>query len=74
MRTTPPPPPADPSADPVLATLRRVVDDLVANTYAIGELTLQAAPAHLSDRCQGGGSADRSGKKAPRPRSSAVHP
>ncbi|MFF1594082.1 hypothetical protein ACFVY0_39220 [Streptomyces sp. NPDC058286] len=49
VRTTPPPPPACPSADPALAALRAVVDDLAASTYAIGELMLEAAPAHLSD-------------------------
>ncbi|WP_369169154.1 hypothetical protein AB5J49_15120 [Streptomyces sp. R28] len=38
VRTTPPPPPADQPADPALAALRRVVDDLAANTHAIGEL------------------------------------
>lgn len=45
----PPPPPADPSADPAVAVLRRVVDDLPASTHAIGELMLEVAPAYLSD-------------------------
>ncbi|MFB8000256.1 hypothetical protein ACFC4G_46805 [Streptomyces sp. NPDC056002] len=49
VRTTPPPPPVCPSADPALAALRAVVDDLAANTHAIGELMLEVAPAHLSD-------------------------
>ncbi|MFB8000120.1 hypothetical protein ACFC4G_46055 [Streptomyces sp. NPDC056002] len=55
VRTVPPPPSpappasADPSADPTLTALRRVVDDLAANAHAIGELMLEAAPAHLSD-------------------------
>ncbi|WJY43300.1 hypothetical protein QT196_39290 (plasmid) [Streptomyces sp. P9-2B-2] len=48
-RTAPPPPPADPSPDPALAALRRVVDDLAASTHAIGELMLEVAPAYLSD-------------------------
>ncbi|OXM59808.1 hypothetical protein, partial [Amycolatopsis sp. KNN50.9b] len=34
---------------PVLAELRRVVDELAAGTYAIGELMLEVAPAYLSD-------------------------
>ncbi|MEU1666334.1 hypothetical protein ABZ547_22550 [Streptomyces sparsogenes] len=49
VRTAPPPPPADPSADPTIAALRRVVDDLAASTRAIGELMLEVAPACLSD-------------------------
>jgi hypothetical protein len=49
VHTAPPPPPADPSADPALAALRAVVDDLVASTHAIGELMLEVAPAYLSD-------------------------
>ncbi|WP_307168123.1 hypothetical protein [Streptomyces sp. B3I7] len=49
VRTAPPPPPADPPADPTVAALRRVVDDLAASTYAIGELMLEVAPAYLSD-------------------------
>ncbi|GGV97560.1 hypothetical protein GCM10015535_69170 [Streptomyces gelaticus] len=48
VRTVPPPPPADPSADPTLAALRRV-DELAAGTHAIGELMLEVAPAYLSD-------------------------
>ncbi|MGW4982108.1 hypothetical protein [Streptomyces mirabilis] len=32
-----------------LAELRRVVDELAANTYAIGKLMLEVAPAYLSD-------------------------
>ncbi|MFF3864094.1 hypothetical protein [Streptomyces sp. NPDC002209] len=49
IRTAPAPPPAEPSADPVVARMRAVVDKLVASTYAIGELTLEVAPAYLSD-------------------------
>ncbi|WP_435059761.1 hypothetical protein [Streptomyces sp. bgisy060] len=49
VRTAPPPVPADPSADPAVAALRRVVDDLAASSYAIGELMLEVAPAYLSD-------------------------
>ncbi|MER5227293.1 hypothetical protein [Streptomyces flaveus] len=49
VRTAPPPPPADPSADPALAALRAVADDLAASTHAIGELMLEVAPAYLSD-------------------------
>ncbi|MFI2207699.1 hypothetical protein ACH47Z_45075 [Streptomyces sp. NPDC020192] len=49
VRTAPPPPPADPPADPALANLRRAVDELAANTHAIGELMLEVAPAYLSD-------------------------
>jgi hypothetical protein len=48
IRTAPPPPP-DPSADPAVAALRRVVDELAASTHAIGELMLEVAPAYLSD-------------------------
>ncbi|MFF3150128.1 hypothetical protein ACFVRU_52610 [Streptomyces sp. NPDC057927] len=44
-----PPSPAKPPADPALTTLRRVVDDLAASTYAIGELMLGVASACLSD-------------------------
>ncbi|MEV6132027.1 hypothetical protein AB0M05_35450 [Streptomyces violaceusniger] len=49
VRTAPPPPPADLPADPALAALRAVVDELAANTHAIGELMLEVAPAYLSD-------------------------
>lgn len=49
IRTAPSPPPANAPADPVLTELRRVVDDLAASTYAIGQLMLELAPAHLSD-------------------------
>jgi hypothetical protein len=49
IRTAPPPPPVDPSADPAVAALRRVVDELAASTHAIGELMLEVAPAYLSD-------------------------
>ncbi|MFD7781339.1 hypothetical protein [Streptomyces sp. NPDC059753] len=49
VRTAPPPPPACLSADPALAALRAVVDDLAASTHAIGELMLEVAPAYLSD-------------------------
>lgn len=46
---TAPRPHADPPADPTVAALRRVVDDLAASTHAIGELMLEVAPAYLSD-------------------------
>ncbi|WP_432127508.1 hypothetical protein [Streptomyces sp. bgisy082] len=49
IRTAPPPAPADPPADPTVAALRHVVDDLTASTHAIGELMLEVAPAYLSD-------------------------
>ncbi|WP_370422204.1 hypothetical protein AB8O64_28680 [Streptomyces sp. QH1-20] len=49
VRTPPPPPPDDPPADPALAALRAVVDELAAGTHAIGELMLEVAPAYLSD-------------------------
>ncbi|MGW6706129.1 hypothetical protein ACWGDE_14725 [Streptomyces sp. NPDC054956] len=49
VRTAPPPPPAEPSADPIVAEMRAVVDNLVASTYAMGELMLEVAPAYLSD-------------------------
>ncbi|MEV6703018.1 hypothetical protein AB0M68_38850 [Streptomyces sp. NPDC051453] len=49
VRTAPPPAPADPSADPVLAALRAVVDELAAHTRQVGELMLEVAPAYLSD-------------------------
>ncbi|WP_327575393.1 hypothetical protein [Streptomyces sp. NBC_00145] len=51
VRTAPalPLPPADPSADPVLAALRAVVDELAAHTHQVGELMLEVAPAYLSD-------------------------
>ncbi|MFB6991422.1 hypothetical protein ACFC0C_24780 [Streptomyces sp. NPDC056178] len=49
VRTVPPPPPADPLADPTTAALRRIVDDLAASTHAAGELMLEVAPAYLSD-------------------------
>ncbi|MFJ8854924.1 hypothetical protein [Streptomyces sp. NPDC102437] len=39
----------DPQADPTLAALRRVVDELAASTHAIGELMLEVASAYLSD-------------------------
>ncbi|AEY94154.1 hypothetical protein SHJG_p1023 (plasmid) [Streptomyces hygroscopicus subsp. jinggangensis 5008] len=41
--------PRDPPADPSLAAARRLVDDLAANTHAIGELLLEVAPVYLSD-------------------------
>jgi|UniRef100_A0AAU3HV28 hypothetical protein len=46
VRSASPPPPADPPADPALAALRAVVDDLAAGTHAIGELMLEVAPAY----------------------------
>ncbi|MFI1734516.1 hypothetical protein ACH40E_35960 [Streptomyces acidicola] len=49
VRTAPPSPPADPPADPAIAAERRLVDDLAAHSYAIGELMLEVAPAYLSD-------------------------
>ncbi|UDM05471.1 hypothetical protein [Streptomyces longhuiensis] len=49
IRATPSPPPVCPSADPALAALRAVVDDLAAGTHQVGELMLEVAPAHLSD-------------------------
>ncbi|MFI6530774.1 hypothetical protein [Streptomyces uncialis] len=50
VRTAPHPPPADPSADPALTELRRVVDELTVSSHAIGELMLELAPAYLTDR------------------------
>ncbi|ASQ91841.1 hypothetical protein [Streptomyces sp. 11-1-2] len=41
VRTAPPPPPADPLADPALAAMRPVVDDLAASTHQLGELMLE---------------------------------
>ncbi|MFE2556569.1 hypothetical protein ACFXGT_11110 [Streptomyces sp. NPDC059352] len=49
VRTAPPPPPTAPPADPTVAALRAVVDDLAASAHAIGELMLEVAPAYLSD-------------------------
>ncbi|MEU1378001.1 hypothetical protein ABZ442_30755 [Streptomyces triculaminicus] len=49
VRTVPPPRRADPQADPTLAELRRLGDDLFANLYRVGELMLEVAPAYLSD-------------------------
>lgn len=49
VRTAPPPPLAEPPADPTVAALRRVVDDLADSSHAIGELMLEVAPAYLSD-------------------------
>ncbi|WP_328698418.1 hypothetical protein [Streptomyces sp. NBC_00342] len=46
---TAPPPPADQLADPALAELRRVVDELAATTHQLGELMLEVAPAYLTD-------------------------
>ncbi|MFF3019701.1 hypothetical protein [Streptomyces sp. NPDC057939] len=49
VRTAPPPRPPGPPADPTVAALRQVVDDLAASSHAIGELMLEVAPAYLSD-------------------------
>ncbi|WP_307180204.1 hypothetical protein [Streptomyces canus] len=49
VRIAPPPPPADRSADPVVAAGRQLTDDLSASAHAIGELMLEVAPAYLSD-------------------------
>ncbi|MCF3184747.1 hypothetical protein IPZ70_33135 [Streptomyces polychromogenes] len=49
VRTAPPPTPVDPPADPALAALRAVVDDLAACSHQLGELMLEVAPAYLSD-------------------------
>ncbi|MFC7920982.1 hypothetical protein [Streptomyces cinereoruber] len=40
VRTVPPPPPAEPSADPALTTLHTLVDELVTATHAVGKLML----------------------------------
>ncbi|MFI2215204.1 hypothetical protein [Streptomyces sp. NPDC020141] len=44
VRTAPPP------ADPKLAGLRAIVDDLAASSHAIGELMLELAQPYLTDR------------------------
>ncbi|UQA97492.1 hypothetical protein [Streptomyces halobius] len=49
MSTAPRGEPADSSADPALAALLRVVDDLAASTHQVGELMLEVAPAYLFD-------------------------
>lgn len=49
VRIAPPPPPVDPSADPVVAAGRQFTDDLSASAHAIGELMLEVAPAYLSE-------------------------
>ncbi|MFI0742653.1 hypothetical protein ACH4PU_31920 [Streptomyces sp. NPDC021100] len=49
VRTAPPPAPVEAPANPALAALRRVVDDLVNSTHQVGELMLEIAPAYLSD-------------------------
>ncbi|WP_434435411.1 hypothetical protein [Streptomyces noursei] len=49
VRTAPPPSPAEPSTDPVVAAGRQLTDNLFASEYAIGELMLEVAPAYLSD-------------------------
>ncbi|MEU1791991.1 hypothetical protein ABZ553_40185 [Streptomyces sparsogenes] len=49
VRTAPPPPPADPSTDPLVAAGRQLTDDLFTSAHAIGELMLEVAPAYLSD-------------------------
>ncbi|MFC9131888.1 hypothetical protein ACFT4A_34335 [Streptomyces sp. NPDC057099] len=50
VRTAPPPPSAEPPADPVIAAGRQLTTDLFASAYAIGELMLEVAPAYLSDK------------------------
>ncbi|WP_414170881.1 hypothetical protein ACMATS_37770 (plasmid) [Streptoverticillium reticulum] len=47
--SVPPPPPGDPSADPAIAALRRVGDEVAASAHAIGELLTEAAPAYPSE-------------------------
>ncbi|MGW0425085.1 hypothetical protein [Streptomyces sp. NPDC003015] len=49
MTSAAPPVPPDPSADPTVAALRRVVDELAASTHAMGELMLEVAWAYLCD-------------------------
>ncbi|MDW8805487.1 hypothetical protein P1P68_12040 [Streptomyces scabiei] len=49
VRIAPPPPPATPSTDPLVAAGRQLTHDLSANAHAIGELMLEVAPAYLSD-------------------------
>ncbi|MFG3042825.1 hypothetical protein ACGFYZ_38590 [Streptomyces sp. NPDC048330] len=49
VRTAPPPPPAELPADPAVAALRAVVDDLAACSHQLGELMLEVAPSYLSD-------------------------
>jgi hypothetical protein len=49
IRTAPLPLPVDPPADPVVAALRREVDNLAARSHTLGELMLEVAPAYLSD-------------------------
>lgn len=49
IRAAPPPLLAEPPADPAVAALRAVVDDLAACSHQIGELMLEVAPAYLSD-------------------------
>ncbi|MEU1798850.1 hypothetical protein [Streptomyces californicus] len=49
VRTAPPPAPVEPSADPAVAALRAVVDDLTVCSHQLGELMLEVAPAYLSD-------------------------
>lgn len=49
VRTAPPPSPADPSTDPLVAAGRQLTDYLSASAHAIGELMLEVAPAYLSD-------------------------
>ncbi|MFF0754550.1 hypothetical protein [Streptomyces sp. NPDC004267] len=49
VRTSPPPPPADPATDPLVAAGRQLTDNLFASAHAIGELMLEVAPSYLSD-------------------------
>ncbi|AVH61803.1 MULTISPECIES: hypothetical protein [Streptomyces] len=49
VRIAPPPPPVDPSADPVVAAGRQLTANLFSSAHAIGELMLEVAPAYLSD-------------------------
>ncbi|MFG2887607.1 hypothetical protein ACGFYV_35910 [Streptomyces sp. NPDC048297] len=49
VRIAPPPPPAEPSTDPLVVVGRQLTNDLFASAHEIGELMLEVAPAYLSD-------------------------